>query len=191
VEGAGPHNSSNNFLVVQDGFLLLLFIVRYFFDNSTALESEWRSVQTILPPLVHDYPELESVELPGENLGGRDQAFLRGVALHLGVSLRPFQAGVQVAATPLQAAEEAVLAVEKLVVIIFAREKARQRRFDLRMPEVHLLVELDILLTLAAEYLDKSIGLLLRVSGGLETPALCDLGDAGDQRLQRGLVVKA
>jgi hypothetical protein len=59
------------------------------------------------------------------------------------------------------------------------------------MPELHLLIELDILLTLAAEHLDKSVGLLLRVSCGLETPALCDFGDTGDQRLQRGLVVKA
>ena len=59
------------------------------------------------------------------------------------------------------------------------------------MLELHLLVDLDILLTPLAKDLDESIDLLLRVSVRLETPALSDFGDRSGQMVQRRFVVEA
>lgn len=63
--------------------------------------------------------------------------------------------------------------------------------FDLRMLEIHLLAGLHKFLAPLAEHLNEGLSFLLRVSAGLETPALGDFGDGGGQHFYRGLLVKA
>lgn len=49
------------------------------------------------------------------------------------------------------------------------------------MLKLDLLVEPGVFLALPAKDLDESVGFLLRVSGGLQAPALGDFGYGGGQ----------
>jgi hypothetical protein len=65
-------------------------------------------MQAVLDPLVHNGPELETVELPGDSFSGSDQASSQSTALHLRVIFGAFEACVACAAAPLQTAVETI-----------------------------------------------------------------------------------
>jgi hypothetical protein len=98
-------SSNNLFLVINSCFFFCIF---HFLNNRASLDRERRSMQAILDSLVHNGPELETVELPGDGLGGSNQASPQGTALHLRVLFGAFEACVACAAAPLQTAVETI-----------------------------------------------------------------------------------